>query len=132
MTPSAPMRTEPMSPAADQLLDKIHSHRARGGGVGLGYGGLPLAVELARAGFDTTGLDLDTRKVEAVNRGTSYSTDIKTPEVAELVAARKLRATTVVGAVAGLDTINICVPTPLRKTKDPDMSSVASAVEGIA
>ncbi len=121
-----------MSPAADELLEKIHSHRARAGVVGLGYVGLPLAVELARAGFHTTGIDLDARKVDAINRGTSYIPDVASADVAALVAAGRLRATTNVGAAASLDTINICVPTPLRKTKDPDMSYVASAVDGIA
>src|SRR5207237_1346991 len=121
-----------MSPAADQLLDKIHSHRARVGVAGLGYVGLPLAVELAHAGFDTTGIDVDPRKADAVNKGTSYIPDVKTSEVASLVAAGRLRATTDFRAVASLDTVNICVPTPLRKTKDPDMSFVAAAVEGIA
>ena len=121
-----------MSALADQLFDKIQSHRARAGVVGLGYVGLPLAVELARAGFDTTGIDLDPRKVDAINRGTSYIPDVPAGEVAALVAAGRLRATTEFSAAADLDTINICVPTPLRKTKDPDMSYVASAVEGIA
>ncbi len=121
-----------MSPAADALLDKIHSHRARVGVVGLGYVGLPLAVELARAGFDTTGIDVDPRKVDAVNKGTSYIADVTTDDVAALVSAGRLRATTNFSAVAALDTINICVPTPLRKTKDPDMSYVAAAVEGTA
>jgi UDP-N-acetyl-D-glucosamine dehydrogenase len=121
-----------MSPVADALLDKIHSHRARVGVVGLGYVGLPLAVELARAGFDTTGIDVDPRKVDAVNRGTSYIPDVPSEEVAALVAARRLRATTSFSAVALLDSVNICVPTPLRKTKDPDMSYVAGAVDGIA
>jgi len=121
-----------MSPAADALLDRIHSHRARVGVVGLGYVGLPLAVELARAGFTTTGIDLDARKVDAINRGTSYIPDVPSEEVAALVNAGRLKATTGFNAVASLDTVNICVPTPLRKTKDPDMSYVAGAVEGIA
>jgi len=121
-----------MSLASDHLLDKIHSKRACVGVVGLGYVGLPLAVELARAGFDTTGIDVDPRKADAVNKGTSYIPDVKSTEVAALVSAGKLRATTDFRAVASLDTVNICVPTPLRKTKDPDMSFVAAAVEGIA
>ena len=121
-----------MSVASDYLLDKIHSRRACVGVVGLGYVGLPLAVELARAGFDTTGIDIDPRKAEAINQGKSYIPDVKSEDVAALVNAGRLRATTEFRAVAALDTVNICVPTPLRKTKDPDMSFVAGAVEGIA
>ena len=105
---------------------------ARVGVVGLGYVGLPLAVEFARAGFVTTGIDLDQRKIDAVNQGTSYIPDVATAEVARLVAGRRLRATSDFAVVAELDTINICVPTPLRKTKDPDMSYIVSAVEQIA
>jgi UDP-N-acetyl-D-glucosamine dehydrogenase len=114
------------------LRERIDGRSARVGVVGLGYVGLPLAVEFARAGFVATGIDLDQRKVDAVNQGTSYIPDVKTEEVARLVAAGRLRATTDFGVVAALDTINICVPTPLRKTKDPDMSYIVSAVEQIA
>jgi len=121
-----------MSPGAHRLLDQIRSRQSRAGVVGLGYVGLPLAVELARAGFDTTGIDVDPRKVEAVTRGVSYIPDVPSADLSALVASGKLRATTDFAAVAGLDTINICVPTPLRKTKDPDMSFVAAAVEGVA
>jgi UDP-N-acetyl-D-glucosamine dehydrogenase len=115
-----------------QLHDRIADRSARVGVIGLGYVGLPLAVEFARAGFATTGIDLDTRKVNAVNDGTSYIPDVASEEVARLVADKRLRATTDFAAVAELDTINICVPTPLRKTKDPDMSYIVSAVEQIA
>jgi len=114
------------------LRGKLSARTARVGVVGLGYVGLPLAVEFARAGFDTTGIDLDRRKIEAVNQGTSYIPDVATEEVARLVADGQLRATTDFSCVAELDTINICVPTPLRKTKDPDMSYIVSAVEQIA
>ena len=114
------------------LRDRIANRSARVGVVGLGYVGLPLAVEFARAGFATTGIDLDVRKVDAVNRGTSYIPDVPAGDVARLVGDGRLRATTDFAAVAELDTINICVPTPLRKTKDPDMSYIVSAVEQIA
>jgi UDP-N-acetyl-D-glucosamine dehydrogenase len=121
-----------MSPGAHRLLDQIRSRRSRAGVVGLGYVGLPLAVELARAGFDTTGIDVDPRKVDAVNSRTSCIADVATADLAALVGEGRLRATADFAAVAGLDTINICVPTPLRKTKDPDMSFVAAAVDGVA
>jgi len=121
-----------VSESVNTLRDRIADRSARVGVIGLGYVGLPLASEFARAGFVTTGIDLDSRKVDAVNRGTSYIPDVPAAEVARLVADGRLRATTDFAAVAELDTINICVPTPLRKTKDPDMSYIVSAVEQIA
>jgi UDP-N-acetyl-D-glucosamine dehydrogenase len=114
------------------LRERLTARTARVGVIGLGYVGLPLASEFARAGFVTTGIDLDQRKVDAVNQGTSYIPDVPTADVARLVADGRLRATTDFAAVAELDTVNICVPTPLRKTKDPDMSYIVSAVEHIA
>jgi UDP-N-acetyl-D-glucosamine dehydrogenase len=116
---------------AEQLRNKITSHEAKVGIVGLGYVGLPLAVELAQAGFSVTGIDIDECKVARINRGESYVQDIPTSVLNPLVAAGKLRATTDFAAVARLDTINIAVPTPLRKTKDPDMSYIVSACQGI-
>ena len=121
-----------MSALAATLLQKIESRHARTGVVGLGYVGLPLAVELARAGFHTTGIDLDDRKVQAVMEGRSYIPDVATADVLKLKTAGTLDATTDFDVVRELDTINICVPTPLRKTKDPDMSYIVSAVEAIA
>src|ERR1700693_90062 len=106
---------------AKLLEEKIKSRRARVGVVGLGYVGLPLAVEFARAGFTVTGIDLSEEKVRRVNAGDSYIGDIPSATLAPLVEAGQLRATADFAAVQELDTINICVPTPLRKTKDPDM-----------
>jgi len=114
------------------LTDKIKSRRARVGVVGLGYVGLPLAVEYAKAGFDVTGIDLNEHKTQQVNAGISYIGDIKTEELAPLVKAGKLRATTDFSALLELDTVNIAVPTPLRKTKDPDMSYINAACHEIA
>src|SRR4051794_37266679 len=122
----------PLSQAAQTLYDKLISRTAEVGVVGLGYVGLPLAVEMARAGFRTTGIDLDQRKVDAINRGESYIQDVATADVAEFQGHGRLRAFPDAAINAELDTINICVPTPLRKTKDPDLSYVVSAVEMIA
>jgi len=114
-----------------ELLDKIREHKARTGVIGLGYVGLPLAIEFAHAGFHTVGIDVDQRKVDAVNAGTSYIVDTTSEEVASLVATGRLRATTDFSVIEELDTINICVPTPLRKTKDPDMTYIVAAVTEI-
>jgi UDP-N-acetyl-D-glucosamine dehydrogenase len=117
---------------SQELRRKIESREARVGVVGLGYVGLPLAVEFAQAGFTVTGIDLDTRKVDALNRGESYIQDVSTADVKALVDAGRLRATTDFKVVDGLDTINIAVPTPLRKTKDPDMSYIVNSCQEIA
>jgi len=121
-----------MAASSDTLRDKIRSRKARTGIVGLGYVGLPLAIELGKAGFHATGIDLDPRKVQLINDGRSYIPDVPTADVQALRSKTLLEATTDFAVVRDLDTINICVPTPLRKTKDPDMSYIVSAVEGIA
>ena len=118
--------------AAEQLKERIAKRTAKVGVLGLGYVGLPLAVEFATAGFDVTGIDVQADKVDRFNAGRSYVKDVKDEVFGPLVKAGKLRATTDFSVIEGLDTIDICVPTPLRKTKDPDMSYVVSATEQIA
>ena len=122
----------PAPATAELLADKIRNRTARVGVVGLGYVGLPLAVEFAHAGFSVTGIDVSEAKTRQVNAGESYIGDIPTSTLAPLVQSGKLRATTDFAAVQDLDTINICVPTPLRKTKDPDMSFIVSSCQEIA
>jgi UDP-N-acetyl-D-glucosamine dehydrogenase len=125
--------TAPVTSATvEALANKISSRTARVGIIGLGYVGLPLAVEFAKAGFSVTGIDLVESKVDRLNSGDSYVQDVPSREVGALVEQGKLRATTDFRVVADLDTINICVPTPLRKTKDPDMSYIVSACQEIA
>ena len=116
----------------EELRRKIETHKAHVGVVGLGYVGLPLVVEFAHAGFCVTGIDVQQSKVDAVNRGESYVQDVPTSALQPLVQAGKVRATTDFNVVRDLDTINICVPTPLRKTKDPDMSYIVNACQEIA
>jgi len=114
------------------LKEKIERKTAHVGIVGLGYVGLPLAVEFAKAGFHVTGIDLQQSRVDRLMKGESYIQDVPSSEVAQLVKDGCLDATTDFSVVRDLDTINICVPTPLRKTKDPDMSFIVSASDAIA
>jgi UDP-N-acetyl-D-glucosamine dehydrogenase len=114
-----------------ELKKKIRDHSAKVGVVGLGYVGLPLAMEMARGGYEVTGVDLIREKVEAVNSGISYVLDVPSEALLSFVSAKKMRATQSLAAVEKLDTLNICVPTPLRKNKDPDLSYVVAAVEAI-
>jgi UDP-N-acetyl-D-glucosamine dehydrogenase len=116
----------------ETLSEKITSRTARAGIVGLGYVGLPLAVEFAKAGFSVTGIDVAESKVARISAGDSYVQDVGREDVARLVEAGNLCATTDFSVVAELDTVNICVPTPLRKTKDPDMSFIVAACHEIA
>ncbi len=118
--------------SAQLLSAKILAKTARVGIVGLGYVGLPLGVEFAKAGFNVTGIDIGQSKVDRINAGESYVLDVPTPVLGTLVAGNKLRATTDFSVISELDTINICVPTPLRKTKDPDMSFIDAACREIA
>jgi len=120
-----------MSTVKEQLLHRIHTRQARAGVVGLGYVGLPLAVEIARSGLACVGIDVDSKKASAISRGESYIPDVPSADVQSLLADGRLSATTDFSVVAGLDTVNICVPTPLRKTKEPDLSYIVSAVEAI-
>ncbi|MDH3217866.1 MAG: nucleotide sugar dehydrogenase [Candidatus Krumholzibacteria bacterium] len=113
------------------LVERIRNHEARIGVIGLGYVGLPLVVEFARTGFDAFGIDVAKAKIDQINSGKSYIPDVPSELLAEVVTSGKLRATTDFSVLANLDTVNICVPTPLRKTRDPDISYVVSAVEEV-
>jgi UDP-N-acetyl-D-glucosamine dehydrogenase len=114
------------------LLEKIKSGQARAGVVGLGYVGLPLAVEMARSGLHVTGIDVSEAKIRAIGEGRSYILDVPSEQVAELVRDGKLDATSDFAVAAELDTINVCVPTPLRKTREPDLSYIVDAVKALA
>jgi UDP-N-acetyl-D-glucosamine dehydrogenase len=122
----------PLNTFKQNLLDRLQRREAKVGIVGLGYVGLPLAVEFAKVGFQVIGLDISQSKVDQINRGESYIPDIPTEELHPLVKDGRLRATTSYADLQQADTISICVPTPLRKTKDPDMSYVIEAVNAVA
>ena len=118
--------------APDSLLDRIRSKQITTGIVGLGYVGLPLAVEFARAGLPTVGVDIDGQRVGTITRGDSYIADVPADDLRAVVAGLRLTATVDFAGLADVDTISICVPTPLRKTRDPDLSYVVAAVEQVA
>jgi UDP-N-acetyl-D-glucosamine dehydrogenase len=114
------------------LLDRIANRNAKVCVIGLGYVGLPLAVELADAGYCVIGLDVDEERVGQLNEGVSYISDVPSSRLAGLVSAGRLRATADAAVLAEVDVIDICVPTPLRKTRDPDLSYVVGAIEAVA
>ena len=116
----------------EELIAKLEKKEARMAVLGLGYVGLPLAVVFAEAGFDVIGIDPDASKIEALNKGESYIPDIKTEVVAKLVKSGKIKATTDFSAIKDVDAVSICVPTPLKKTGDPDMSFIDAATTDLA
>jgi UDP-N-acetyl-D-glucosamine dehydrogenase len=110
----------------------IRAKTARIAVIGLGYVGLPLAVEFARAGFRVLGFDVDALKIAAIEAGDSFIPDVASSELQRVVEAGRLTATIDPARLADVDVIDICVPTPLRKTRDPDLSFIVKAVEEIA
>jgi len=116
---------------SSQLVDKLNSRTATCAVIGLGYVGLPLVVELAKAGFTVYGIDVSVPKVDALKEGTSYIIDVPSEEIAELIAKKKFFPTTDFAVLKECDTANICVPTPLRKTKEPDISYIVAAAKEI-
>jgi UDP-N-acetyl-D-glucosamine dehydrogenase len=115
-----------------ELLNKIESRQAKLGVIGLGYVGLPLAVEFACAGFSVVGYDVDARRVAELMAGRSHIPDVPPEHLEEVVVSGRFMATTDPARLGEVDIIDICVPTPLRKTKDPDMTYVVQAVEATA
>jgi UDP-N-acetyl-D-glucosamine dehydrogenase len=114
-----------------QLARKIRDRSAHLGVIGLGYAGLHLALEMAERGFRVTGIDIDGSKVESINAGISDVVDVQNETLSSAVVRGSIRATQSFASVEFLDAISICVPTPLRKTKDPDLSYMMAAVEAV-
>ena len=121
-----------MTGKALDLKRMIEAHKCKCGVIGVGYVGLPLIIPMAKSGFTCIGIDVDREKVEKLNRGESYVEDVPSEELKELVDAGRLKAVTDYKVVEELDVVDICVPTPLRKSKEPDMSYVNDAVNRIS
>ena len=131
-TRSATLERSNSAAAAHTLEQRLENHTARLAVIGLGYVGLPLAVEMAQAGFEVVGIDIDEKRVRQLNDGRSYIQDVPTADVAELLRQKRFRATTDFSALKTCDTVNICVPTPLSKQRDPDVSFIVAAATEVA
>jgi UDP-N-acetyl-D-glucosamine dehydrogenase len=117
--------------AAQTLVSRLDKRTARLGVIGLGYVGLPLAIELAQAGFEVFGVDIDEARVKQLNQGKSYIQDVPTAEVRDLVRKGRFHASTDFAVLKKCDTVNICVPTPLSKQRDPDVSYIVAATQEV-
>ena len=126
------MLIEMSADCSHALLERITRKDVAVGIIGLGYVGLPLAIAFAAAGYRVTGIDVDAQKVAGIRRGESHVADIDGKRVAALVASGQLTATTDYAVLSELDAVSICVPTPLNKTGDPDISFIVSAADAIA
>lgn len=124
-------RVNDQSLEAHTLRKKILDRSAHLGVIGLGYVGLPLVMEMAKEGFHVIGIDIDRPKVEAINAGMSYVLDVRNEDLLHFIMEKRIRATPSLTAIKDVDTVSICVPTPLRKTKDPDLSYVIAAMEAV-
>jgi UDP-N-acetyl-D-glucosamine dehydrogenase len=118
--------------AKASLIQKMTSRTAKIAVLGMGYVGLPLAVIFAEAGFEVIGIDPIQEKVDLLNRGESYIIDVPTEQVKKLVGAGRLKASTDYSVIKSVDAVSICVPTPLRKTGDPDLSYIVNAAHGLS
>jgi UDP-N-acetyl-D-glucosamine dehydrogenase len=123
-----PIKTE----AYVELEAKIATKTAAVGVIGLGYVGLPLGLTFSNAGFNVTGIDIDTKRIEAILAGRSYITDVDENDLQQAMRNKRFRVTGDLSEIRNFETVSICVPTPLRKTKDPDMSYVIAAADAIA
>jgi UDP-N-acetyl-D-glucosamine dehydrogenase len=121
-----------MTNVSEQLMTKLKDRSAKVAVLGLGYVGLPFATVFAEAGFHIAGIDPDVRKIEALQRGESYIQDVPTAQVARLVAEGRLEATADFSVLQEMDAVSICVPTPLRKTGDPDLSYILAVTDELA
>ena len=115
-----------------ELLERIRLREIKVGIIGCGYVGLPLAVEFAKGGFSVIGIDTDREKVRRINRGESYILDVDGKDLKKLVEKGTLSATDNFSVLKGVDAVSVCVPTPLRKTRDPDVSFIVAAMEKVA
>src|SRR3990172_3487157 len=116
---------------ARELVERFRARRATVGVVGLGYVGLPLAIVLGEAGYHVIGVDRDPEKVAKLQQGQSYIEDIPQDVLRKLVGNGRLKATTDFAALASADGVSICVPTPLRKTGDPDLSFIVASAQAL-